>query len=712
MADINFNFGTEDLEQLKKILNDINKAVQKIRKQDIIGDDEATRAKALIAEQKKISNEIKKQELLTKSLEDRQEKLNQKQAESKGIIGGLESQVRQLRSAYKAANTEAEKKAAAQQLAKVNAELRKAKGATDTWGKALGSFQFKFNALGNIAGNLFKSMSNSIRRSIGEFTSFQKIIASNQLTADKYDVIMGRLRGSIEAMNRAIALGEFKNIGDEMSRAADAAADYVAAMDVLGDTQNALNIQTSRSRRVVRELEETYKNTKNDPAVRLEAAYKAQKILNDLQLTQQRIATETMNAELDRVKNTYDLTDEQIDIYKRFIENYGLLTDEQITILEGLENKTVSAIGTEKEVRKQQRLGILSATAAARTGAEVSQVFNDNIAQGNKELNDYNKTVKELSDSMGVDLSPIMTALIGTNDEQRKAVVGSIIALEDQISATQRLINRNVALVGSIEKNIKDVAELPSIMQVAVFGEEDPDTIIAEIMADYDKLQDEIIAKTIATQEEITDSVKKEAKKRFDWEAATEEEKEKKKEEIIDSAYAYLSDVTVGISQLYQAQKNKELEAAGDNAQKIDEINKKYAKKQQTMAIAEALINTAAAATRATRDVPFPASLGIIGLYAGMAAIQIATIKKQKFAAGGLVDGKPHSQGGTVIEAERGEYVINKRSTSKYKDLIEGINENNHLKILSALDKDKKVATVRSDPYTKKIYDILASKGL
>ena len=41
-------------------------------------------------------------------------------------------------------------------------------------------------------------------------------------------------------------------------------------------------------------------------------------------------------------------------------------------------------------------------------------------------------------------------------------------------------------------------------------------------------------------------------------------------------------------------------------------------------------------------------------------AMQIATIKGQKYQYGGLVGGSRHSQGGTTIEAERGEFVVSR----------------------------------------------------
>ena len=38
----------------------------------------------------------------------------------------------------------------------------------------------------------------------------------------------------------------------------------------------------------------------------------------------------------------------------------------------------------------------------------------------------------------------------------------------------------------------------------------------------------------------------------------------------------------------------------------------------------------------------------------------VATIKAQKFESGGIVGGNRHSQGGTMIEAERGEFVMSR----------------------------------------------------
>jgi len=85
---------------------------------------------------------------------------------------------------------------------------------------------------------------------------------------------------------------------------------------------------------------------------------------------------------------------------------------------------------------------------------------------------------------------------------------------------------------------------------------------------------------------------------------------------------------------------NKELKTAGNNEKKKDEIRKKYARKQQKLAVAQALINTALAVTNAALTVPFiPAGLIAMIVAAAAGAAQIASIKAQSFALGGIVSG-------------------------------------------------------------------------
>ena len=93
------------------------------------------------------------------------------------------------------------------------------------------------------------------------------------------------------------------------------------------------------------------------------------------------------------------------------------------------------------------------------------------------------------------------------------------------------------------------------------------------------------------------------------------------------------------ISTFQDAAMSRELEAAGDNEEKKDAIRKKYARKQQSVAIIQATINGALAVTKAFAELG-PIAGGIAaGLVTASTVAQIASMKAQKFATGGIAYG-------------------------------------------------------------------------
>ncbi len=102
----------------------------------------------------------------------------------------------------------------------------------------------------------------------------------------------------------------------------------------------------------------------------------------------------------------------------------------------------------------------------------------------------------------------------------------------------------------------------------------------------------------------------------------------------------------------------------------IEKINKKYEEKQkeanreaQSIKRNQTRVNTAVAVMEAlSAEKPgFPGNFLIASLVAAQGRLQIKAIDAAKYEQGGLVGGRRHSQGGTMIEAERGEYVVSRR---------------------------------------------------
>lgn len=93
------------------------------------------------------------------------------------------------------------------------------------------------------------------------------------------------------------------------------------------------------------------------------------------------------------------------------------------------------------------------------------------------------------------------------------------------------------------------------------------------------------------------------------------------------------------ISTFQDAAMSRELEAAGDNEEKKDAIRKKYARKQQSVAIIQATINGALAVTKAFAELGPIAGQIAAGLVTASIVAQIASMKAQKFATGGIAYG-------------------------------------------------------------------------
>jgi hypothetical protein len=105
--------------------------------------------------------------------------------------------------------------------------------------------------------------------------------------------------------------------------------------------------------------------------------------------------------------------------------------------------------------------------------------------------------------------------------------------------------------------------------------------------------------------------------------------------------------------------------------------------KQQ--AIINIAISTAESISKTIANVGLPIGLPLVAIAAAFGLAQIALVESQptpKFEKGGEVGGKLHRQGGTLIEAERGEYIINRKHSKENKSLLEAINTGNGSKYI------------------------------
>lgn len=138
-----------------------------------------------------------------------------------------------------------------------------------------------------------------------------------------------------------------------------------------------------------------------------------------------------------------------------------------------------------------------------------------------------------------------------------------------------------------------------------------------------------------------------------------------------------------------------------------DALDKKRKEQEKRMSIVQATINTATAVTNALSVQPWFVGVALAAVAAALGAVQIAKIKSQKYARGGVLAGPRHSQGGIKVpttegmaEVEGGEYIVNREATANNLGLLEAINEKR--RTLTAKDLEE-IASMRFRPKTPKL---------
>ena len=189
--------------------------------------------------------------------------------------------------------------------------------------------------------------------------------------------------------------------------------------------------------------------------------------------------------------------------------------------------------------------------------------------------------------------------------------------------------------------------------------------------------------------EDVEELLDKAVELREDSESKIEEINNKLKESDKGNTEALKQQLADEMVLLVQRQQNeRDLQKQKEREEALIKKKEKQQRKIELgQKLIEGIVNTAVGVTAALKyGIPLgPIFAAIIG---AMGALQTGIIIKQmsKLEKGGLLKGKSHKQGGmrvegTNIEVEGGEYVVNKKSTTKYINLIEAINEDNPVKV-------------------------------
>lgn len=123
---------------------------------------------------------------------------------------------------------------------------------------------------------------------------------------------------------------------------------------------------------------------------------------------------------------------------------------------------------------------------------------------------------------------------------------------------------------------------------------------------------------------------------------------------------------------------NQQLKLENQKQKEIAKIERQNAIRERASNIFSVVTDTAAGIVKAVRASPLTFGLPWSAFVATTGALQLATILAEplpKAARGAYVGGLTHAQGGSTWELERGETVINARSSSMFLPLLSAINE-------------------------------------
>ena len=232
------------------------------------------------------------------------------------------------------------------------------------------------------------------------------------------------------------------------------------------------------------------------------------------------------------------------------------------------------------------------------------------------------------------------------------------IQLEKQLTKTQQQILANhkldishIKLRNTIGKANDIVAEL-------------------EINTIKQTQANELFNAKIIDQTELMTRLNDLQKQEIDLEKQLFDQRVSQAQQSISAVGGAISAIEANGTAFLQAEKQKELATAKSQSardainEKFAKLEEKRAKKLRTFKVASAISNVALGITQtfADKNLPTLAKFIIAAAQATAGAAQISTIQGQKFEQGGLVGGRRHSQGGTMIEAERGEFVMSRNA--------------------------------------------------
>lgn len=423
-----------------------------------------------------------------------------------------------------------------------------------------------------------------------------------------------------------------------------------------------------------------------------EALATEQKMRNDSLVTQ----ANQLNTEINKTREKRDETKDKAEIEEldsQLLElerRYQSVLDEQSLLAEEYVNKIVELERTTTEtLRELTENGFRNFSSNLREYlTEMDKLENKQPTYNAFGFINYNATKKQFeeikiaaSTSLGyIDLlrknleEKFNDGLI--TPEARAQIEKELNSLEISINTRFESINRKLKeLPLNLAKQINDVLQIIGQAATSVIQS------IGEINQAAFEKEMEALEERSKYYEDLLDKQKGLTQKYADDVNSIEDElstaRGDRRQHLIDQLNAQMQAQRESLAE--EKRIEKEQKKIDDRKKKLDYDNemRKWNQSKLTAKINAALAITAAA----VNSWPIPA-VPMIAAATAMGIAQLAAIyanKPQKYADGGLLEGRSHAQGGIKVlgghaEVEGGEFVTNRRTTAQNSDLLYYIN--------------------------------------
>ena len=332
-----------------------------------------------------------------------------------------------------------------------------------------------------------------------------------------------------------------------------------------------------------------------------------------------------------------------------------------------------------------------NATAINERIAAIQEAYQDidiNIQPGTLGIIDYTSTKKNL-ESAKAKYSKIFKEIAAERKNLQESFDNKQISfgdfrqakkeldsLEEDVKDAQRNISQELDLL--ITNVIQSITQFVG-QYVTILGDlwsTYNDLQMMRIEQEQDRLEKEyeMLEEAYNKQEELT---KKHTDKLADINEELKTSRGDRRAHLVEQLNAEREAMLASLQEEQKIEKKKE-----QNEKKQEALEKKRNEQEKKNKIVTATINAYTAMTNALAVQPWFVGLALSAVALAMGLAQVAQIKKQKYAKGGLLKGASHQRGGipvgmTGIEVEGNEYVVNKKSTRENLPLIEYINGSN-----------------------------------